>query len=725
MFIASHPRGRQNWPKSRWLYARLRISLALHIPLALLAHQASAADESELDSTSQRTQQNSASSAFELSEVTVHARPDGTAPQPGMAAALAAAARVPGGATVLDTTSTREGRVSTLTDALGYAPGVVVQSRFGAEEARLSIRGSGLQRTFHGRGVLVMQDGIPINLADGSFDMQAIEPLAARYINVYRGANALPYGAATLGGAIDFVSATGLDSTPLEVRMEAGAHGYRRAYAAIAGVLDEERDAIDYTLSASSFDQDGFRKHARQSTQRVMGQLGWQVNPDLDIRFYLGAVHSRSELPGSLTLAQVMDDPRQANTQNLRQHQKRDFDLLRLANRTSLRIDDVQRFEMGGYWAHKNLFHPIFQVLDQESNDLGLSLRYHLTAPLWGRPNRLVAGVQMAHGALHEDRWMNVEGARGARTNQSRQCAVTQTAFIDNQWSITDALALTGGVQFTRATRRLDDRLIRAGEASDSFAKRYSAWSPRVGLLLDVAPGVQVYGNLSRSVEPPTFSELSGGLNPVQNREQRAWTAEIGSRGDLTFDWGRAGWDLSVYHAQLRGELLSTVVNNVTQTRNAGRTIHQGAEVGLWGQAGAWQLRTSALINRFRFDGDPLYGNNALPGIPRMFMRAELTHRFRGDLLRGWFMGVHTEWQPGDYAVDMAHTFSAPAYVIWGVKLGQQVNRQWSWFVEGRNLSDRRYVATTGVVTSMGGRDGAQFLPGDGRSIYAGLQYRY
>jgi len=58
---------------------------------------------------------------------------------------------------------------------------VFVQPRYGSEESRLSIRGSGLQRTFHGRGLKLLQDGVPLNLADGGFDFQAVEPLVSRY----------------------------------------------------------------------------------------------------------------------------------------------------------------------------------------------------------------------------------------------------------------------------------------------------------------------------------------------------------------------------------------------------------------------------------------------------------------------------------------------------------------------------------------------------------------
>ena len=105
--------------------------------------------------------------------------------------ARSSAQQTPGGVTVIDSDTYKRGRATTLKDALDYAPGVFVQPRFGAEEARISIRGSGIQRTFHGRGLKLMQDGVPVNLADGGFDFQAIDPLTAKSVEVYPGANAL------------------------------------------------------------------------------------------------------------------------------------------------------------------------------------------------------------------------------------------------------------------------------------------------------------------------------------------------------------------------------------------------------------------------------------------------------------------------------------------------------------------------------------------------------
>jgi iron complex outermembrane receptor protein len=72
----------------------------------------------------------------------------------------------------------------------------------------------------------------------------------------------------------------------------------------------------------------------------------------------------------------------------------------------------------------------------------------------------------------------------------------------------------------------------------------------------------------------------------------------------------------------------------------------------------------------------------------------------------------------------MANTLYADSYAIVGFKLGQRRGRGWSWFVEGRNLTDENYAATTGVIADARGMDSAQFLPGQGFSVYAGLEWK-
>lgn len=59
-----------------------------------------------------------------------------------------------------------------------------------------------------------------------------------------------------------------------------------------------------------------------------------------------------------------------------------------------------------------------------------------------------------------------------------------------------------------------------------------------------------------------------------------------------------------------------------------------------------------------------------------------------------------------------------------GVKGGYRPREGLGFFIEGRNLSDKTYIATTGVVANARGQDAALFMPGDGRSLYVGLEWK-
>jgi iron complex outermembrane receptor protein len=642
-------------------------------------------------------------------------RKDPTAPN--ISETRADFSRVPGAAAVIDAETYKTGRSSTLQDALGLATGVLIQPRFGAEEARLSIRGSGLQRTFHGRGLLLMQDGVPVNLADGSFDFQTIEPLAADHIEVLRGANAWRYGAANLGGSINFVAPTGKTAPPVDLRYEGGSFGYQRRYGAFA----QDFGDWDGFLSISDSNQDGYRDHSRQDNQRYFANLGGRINERLSTRFYLTHVETDSQLPGNLTKAQMRSDPRQASADSIRGDQQRDFTLNRIGNISTLQLDNGHSLELSTYYSEKSLFHPIFQVLDIDSEDYGARLAHK-----WQNEQgwRSTVGVEASQGRNQDSRYINIAGHRGRQVNELHQTARNLNAFGELEIPVADRWALIGGVAWLHQQRDVDDRLKCSAFVSafclpqdESFNQTYQGHIGRIGIRHDVAEGVQVFANLSQSLEPPTFSELTGGQVVTKNNEQKANTVEAGLR------WSRdiLDLDLAVYRSEIRDELLALNDSNGQPlgTVNADRTIHQGIELGGSLTFDQFVLRGQYLFNDFRFDGDKVYGDNRLAGTPRQFIKGEALWQ-----LDGWYAGPTFEWVPNHYNVDQAQTLYADGYALWGLKGGYRPAQGLGFFVEGRNLSDKTYVATTGVIADAKGQDSAQFLPGDGRSLFFGLEWR-
>lgn len=77
---------------------------------------------------------------------------------------------LPGGVGLITANEMPETANLTLSKALSSVPGVVVQDFFGGnDQPRVQIRGSGLQQNPVERGILVLQNGLPINRADGSY----------------------------------------------------------------------------------------------------------------------------------------------------------------------------------------------------------------------------------------------------------------------------------------------------------------------------------------------------------------------------------------------------------------------------------------------------------------------------------------------------------------------------------------------------------------------------
>jgi iron complex outermembrane receptor protein len=635
--------------------------------------------------------------------------------------------KTPGGTEVVEAERYLVGRSSTLADTFFLSPGVIAQPRFGSDEARISIRGSGLQRTFHGRGIRVLQDGVPINLADGGFDMQSLEPTAAHFINVWRGGNALAYGASTLGGAIDYVSHTGHTAPGASLRTEAGSWNYQRT-TLTGGWHDDARDAF----SALTYQrQDGFRRNAEQENLRLFQNFGWRIAEDVETRFYLTGVQAQSELPGALTRAQMLADPRQANPINVLRDQRRDYDLARLANKTTVRAG-ASTFEMFSAVTYKDLDHPIFQVIDQVSRDYLLGANVTHQSTLFGRENRIKAGVIVTHGETNAAQLgyaSPTSSRRGALISDDDQVATNYEAFVEDQYEL--GAGWTGVVgAIASHNKRENTRRFGTTTAATNYDLSFDELAPKLGLRWE-GNGVQYFANISGSYEPPSFSEAI--TANIARRAQTALTYEIGTRGSKAF----LRWDLALYHSEIQDELLAVLdpVSNLSTTTNAGETTHSGVELGAevdlfgqsWDNAADHRLvwSTAWTYGRFQFEDHRTngydYSGNTIAGLPPHLVRSELMWRHSS----GYYAGPLVEWVPQGGFIDHRNTLKSDPYALLGFRFGRRVPDGVSWFVEARNLTDKVHAATTGVIDNANGLDVAQFLPGDGMGLWTGIEVQW
>ncbi|MCP3400195.1 TonB-dependent receptor domain-containing protein [Bradyrhizobium sp. CCGB20] len=636
----------------------------------------------------------------------------------------------PGGVAIVPAEAYRNSTVSnTIKDILDYVPGVFAQPKWG-DDTRLSIRGSGLSRNFHLRGVQLYMDGIPINTADGYGDFQEIDPTAYKYVAVYKGGNALQYGANSLGGAINFVIPTGRDPLPNGASFDLGAFGFKRLQANAGGA----NGPWDGFVTASTQASDGFRDHSFGSSNRINGNIGYQISPDVETRFYFNANEVRQRIPGSVDRTTALTSPTSAAPINVANDWQRNIDTVRLANKTTIRLEDTQ-VELGAFGVDRHLMHPIFQWLDYRYKDYGAFAKVTDDRFVGGYRNRFVAGFNILNGTIDAQQFVNVGGFKGTPTSSLLQKPQNYSAYAENSFYFVPNVAFVAGTQYLFAVR--DQQVNFSTNGDVNGRSTFSLWSPKVGLLWQVDPTWQVFGNISRSAEVPSFGEsvspnfLSPTLPTIPFfliKPQTATTYEVGTRMKRP-DYA---WEIALYRSNISNELqclFSTFGNcNVT---NADQTIHQGIEAG----AGAaifrdifvggaapdkiW-LNLAYTLNDFHFDNDPTFGNNVLPGAPRHFIRAELLYKHP----TGFYFGPNLEWVPQAYFVDSANTLISSAYAIWGLKAGFDNGGPVTGYIEARNIANKAYIASASII-DRATPTSPLFEPGNGRAVYAGVRYRW
>ena len=221
------------------------------------------------------------------------------------------------------------------------------------------------------------------------------------------------------------------------------ASDYLRGQVSAAG----HGDRADGYVSLTGLNQDGFRDHAQQENYRLFGNAGFRFSDSVDGRLYVTHVDTRSQLPGNLTLAQANARPEAAAAGNLALDQRRDFRLDRIAGKLAWSPAQGQTLIVSAYYADKALHHPIFQVLQQDTQDAGVDLRWRSEGRIGGAATYWSRGIAFAQGDTEDDRFANMAG-RSRRTHQQfDQRATNAKAYLENQTWLGEHWTLVAGAQ--------------------------------------------------------------------------------------------------------------------------------------------------------------------------------------------------------------------------------------------------------------------------------------
>lgn len=661
-----------------------------------------------------------------LEQVTISAERDGDQSRKQVEAERAA---TPGGVTVVEGEGLRWRNVTSLTDMLRYVPGVWAASGSTGDSGFLSIRGSNLDATnYDGNGVKLLIDGLPVTAADGSNHNRDVDPLSMRRAIVARGANALTYGASTLGGAINFITPTALVGAPSEAVINGGSHGQRQARFTVGGVAGN----FDALVTAETKRSDGFRDHQRQERQGLYANAGLQLGEALSTRFYLTSIDNDQQLPGTLTRAQFNANPRAAQAAAVAGNYRLNVRTLRVANRTVWDIDADSSLAAGISFEKQKLYHPIVYappffslLIDTTLRNLGTTLRYQRRAG----DHDFLAGLNYGRTSVKGGNYSYVTGGPQTINTGVDNNADNVELFVVDRWKFAPQWTAVYGAQMVSGSREIRNTNVATGAVRNPKAD-FDSINPRIGVIRELSPTAQLFANVSRLYEAPTLYDLDDDVrgNNSTLDAMRGVVLEVGTRGSHMFDRHRVHWDTAVYYGRLNGEILSRDDPNAPGTSlstNVGKTLHAGVEALVGASlamdgAGAHRLEplVNITLNQFEFKNDASYRNNRLPAAPRYTIKGEVLYRHASGIFFGPTFDV-----VGRRFADFSNTYTVDSYSLWGLRAGY-TTPQWEAYAELRNASNKKHVSYFSV-RDIAAANAAILTPGEPRSLYMGARLKF
>ncbi|MGD8110047.1 TonB-dependent receptor family protein [Vibrio sp. TRT 17S01] len=647
------------------------------------------------------------------------------------------------GGTNLIETKQLAGSQSSLAKVLNQQTGIVVQEFFGGnDQPRINIRGSGLQDNPVNRGIQLLSDGLALNQADGSFVIGLIDPEQAKWLSVYRGANAMRYGATTLGGAINFHAKNGLNSRNL-AQLELGSYEMYKGNLTLAN----QKQNWDFLLSTTYSEREGYRNHSaaqRGSLTLNIGyqQKGWQN------RTYLTVAENDFEIPFLLTKQRAIESPDQVMGEGSEPMDTllnipvrkpfRNTRQLRVANQTHWQTDTTEsRFGIY-YEALDDQFRNPLTQADTRNRNLGLDASTTLNLVSDDYLTReLLLFLQANSGSMPRE-FASVHPVTGELMTPFANLEleahnITLGSQLRYEWI--DGFSTIAALQWVLNQREITDTYS-AGLLDSSF--EYQLLNPKLGLIYQWEQGKRVYANISGSSESPNFWQLATvSANPTDPLNNHVYINELSTQTALTSELG-VNWQFNAfslnaswYYSVVQDELISVVgdfaVNGKT-INYQGKTIHHGLETmltysidGLLTSQDALNAKLLYNWSHFYFE-DGIYQGNNIAGVPVHLIQGELDYK----LAAGWRITPNFTWQPQETYTDHVNNAAntQDPYFLLGLKVGYETTESLRVFLEINNLTNTNYQ-TAYAIRGQGAPDLPTFIPGPGTNAILGATYSW
>lgn len=536
-------------------------------------------------------------------------------------------------------------------------------------------------------------------------------------VEVLKGPASVLYGQGDPGGLINIVTRQPTLTPSADLTLQGGSFAFRRAQGSVSGAIPSV-EGLAARFSFGTQDEATFRNYGGPENSRHFFAPAFVWNPDPSTRVSLNAEFTR-------------------------QHSQYDEGLIAFRGRVPL--DNVRRFygePWSRYYGESNLItllveHDVnenltlrqaingqwggFDALATRAtgvNAAGTTVTRRLTEAesiysaldsrteaLWrfgdpfGFQHKVLAGFEVVDGYRHP---YTTQGAAtsvsflnpirgsvpqiGTLTLQSdlRQKLRLFGTYLQDQIEFVPGLQLVLGVRFDSANQLYYQRT--PANPARPPDQDLTGTSPRVGLVWRPLEPLTLYGSYTTSFTPQTANVLNVANPPPETGEQ----VEVGVRFDLIPD------RLTVSGAAFRIVRANVAASDPVNTGFSiitGEQRSQGLEGDIVGEIlPGWKIiggigYLDAEVTKDR----TVQVGNRLPGVPVFSTSVWSTYQIQAGLFRGWGFGGGVTYV-GERFGDITNSYKVGAYARLDATAFYEIDPTWRFAVNGRNLTDRRYI---------------------------------
>lgn len=497
---------------------------------------------------------------------------------------------IPKHVTVITSEDIMESTGKNIIDVLAQEAGINVRSTFGNDkQAVIDIRGMGDTAASN---VLVMVDGLVLNAPDQSGPSISSVPIEQiERIEIVRGAGSVVYGSGAVGGVINIITKKTGTAPTAQVYSSYGSYKAFDNRVSLSKSMEPGtgRNDIFLNLNAGVHDSDGYRDNGFFRKKDINAKAGYAFFDRFSFNVFGSYYEDEYGLPGPVSKKDIDSKSRRNGTD--RPHDNGE------TSETKARFELDMDFEKWGalnlkrgYLVRDNRyiigFNPMIprnsqkNKIDEDTRQFDLNYIKNYTA------GGLLQVFQL--GIDH----YKTEYYREERPDGPRKNSETESAgiFINNQWSITEALMISAGARYNNYQGRFrtdkkklfdDAKLWVNGNATKSEWDN-SAYS--IGVTYLVLPSTSLFANYATSFRIPNVDELAQSEESL--KPQKGGHSEIGGRqrfGDFL------SCTISLFDSRIEDEIYYNDINRnyddktIRQGIETDFTLYPSEDIRLWG----------------------------------------------------------------------------------------------------------------------------------------------